>query len=72
MFSPFEFKKAIEASGKSVSAIAEKAGVDRSSIHLWMRGLAVPNVNNLQAVANAIDVSMTIFMVSNQERGFNR
>lgn len=52
------FKNARKVTGMTQEQLAEKLGVDRSSIAKYEAGKSTPNIKNLQQICKALDVSV--------------
>lgn len=52
------FKNARKATGMTQEQLAEKLGVDRSSIAKYETGTSTPNVKNLQQICEILDISI--------------
>ncbi len=50
------FKNARKATGMTQEQLAEKLGIDRSSIAKYETGNSTPNVKNLQQICEILDI----------------
>lgn len=64
-FSARQLRRARAKAGMTQIALAEATGVRERTIGNYERGLSVPPVDKACAIANALGVDISFFMVSN-------
>ena len=67
-FSVDTFINLINASGMSLTQIAEKSGVSRRTIYNWLHNKATPSIDTAQWVLTAIGYDLKITEVQDEVR----
>lgn len=76
MGTPEEFVAAVSkqlvaernASGLSLNELAEKAGISRSTLHLFEKGKRTPDMRQVSLIADALDLSTMEFLRRAEDR----
>ena len=58
-----------KAKGLSQEALAEQVGVSRQALGKWEKDTALPSLDNLQALAAVLDVSVDVLLGTTQADG---